>query len=98
MDDANYSFEEELKKEEQCPQLLCAGSCHSIFVLENEKKKCRVCCNSIHMKDCEYRCKSIIPVAIIACLAFSYLISSIVVYFVSKYKYKNASNQKFHQK
>jgi len=85
-----FTADEELEKEEQsfCLPLQCANSCYSILALENGKKKCRTCCNSIRMEDCEYRCKSIIPIAIIACLVFSYLISSMIVYFVSKYKYK----------
>lgn len=85
-----FAIDEELKKEEQsyCLPLPCAGSCHSILVLENGKKKCRVCYNSIYLRDSKYRCKSIIPITVITCLVFSYLISSLAVYFTFERKYK----------
>ena len=85
-----FALEEERTKEEQsfCLPLPCGNSCHSVLVLEDGKKKCGVCYNSIYLRDSKYRCKSIVPIAVTTCLIFSYLISSSVVYFISERKYK----------
>ena len=86
--DDRFAIDEQMEKEEQsfCLQLQCGNSCHSILVLEDGKKKCRVCYNSIYLKDSKYRCKSIVPIAVTMCLVFSYLISSLAIYFTYEYK------------
>ena len=80
----------ELKDEQQSfyPLLEYTRSRYSMSVSESGKKKCKICCNSIYMKNCEHRCKSIIPVTVVACLTFSYLISLVIVYFVHRCKCK----------